>query len=91
MIQQGMQHAGRILGISEDGRVVPMDRQLASQVQADLAQTDTAAADYVRSKPFDIYDGYMAVTGLVLLSPDRTPYLLKVGEHGDLSVAAFTN
>ena len=90
MIQQGMQHAGRILGISEDGRVEPVDRRLAGQVQADLAQTDRAQADYVKSKPFDIYDGYMAVTGLVLLSQDRTPYLLRVNDRGDLAVSAFT-
>ena len=90
MIQQGMQHAGRILGISEDGRVEPVDRRLAGQVQADLAQTDRAQADFVKSKPFDIYDGYMAVTGLVLLSQDRTPYLLRVNDRGDLAVSAFT-
>ena len=90
MIQQGMQHAGRILGISEDGRVEPVDRRLAGQVQADLAQTDRAQADYVKSKPFDIYDGYMAVSGLVLLSQDRTPYLLRVNDRGDLAVSEFT-
>ena len=90
MVQQGAQHAGRILGISEDGRVEPMDRRLQGQVQADLAQTDSAQADYVRSKPFEIYEGYMAVRGLVLLAPDRTPFLLRVSENGDLAVSAFT-
>ena len=90
MVQQGAQHAGRILGISEDGRVEPMDRRLQGQVQADLAQTDSAQADYVRSKPFEIYEGYMAVRGLVLLAQDRTPFLLRVSENGDLAVSAFT-
>ncbi|MBR1684670.1 MAG: hypothetical protein IJ708_05990 [Clostridia bacterium] len=89
-IQQGSQNAGRILGISEDGRVVPVDKRLTGQVQADLAQRDSAEADYVKNKPFEIYDGYMAVPGLVLMAPDRTPYLLRVNERGELSVAAFT-
>jgi hypothetical protein len=32
----------------------------------------------------------MAVSGLVLLSQDRTPYLLRVNDRGDLAVSEFT-
>ena len=86
---QGRQNSGKILGIGEDGSVRAVDPQLASQAQADWLEVDENSARYIRNKPFKTRNGYPACDGLILYAEDRTPYLLRVNETGDLMVSAF--
>ena len=86
---QGRQNIGKILGIGEDGSVRAVDPQLAGQVQADWLETDETRASYVRNKPFRMRSGYPSCDGIILYAEDRTPYLLRVNDTGDLTVSAF--
>ena len=86
---QGRQNQGRVLGILPDGSVSPVDMRMAAQAQADWLQGDSTQADFIRNKPFLTRNGYPQCDGLVLLSPDRVPYLLTVNEAGDLTVNVF--